>query len=231
MTNTNDEKWSPAGLSTTRIEAFSDGVFAIVITLLILDIRLPNLSEATVASELPRRLLALWPKVIAYAISFIIVGIYWVTHHNMFHYIRRSDRVLLWLNVLFLMCVAFIPFPASLLGQYGGQQVAVIIYGVCLILTGVALAALWWYATHRRRLVDDDIDPELVRLASRRILRAPVVYLISILLSFVSVNLSLVLYLLVPLLYIFPSRIDRHWSRLAHRSGQPDKQDPPVPVP
>ncbi len=145
-------------------------------------------------------------------LSFVIVGIYWVAHHNTFHYIKRSDRNLLWLNILLLLCIVFIPFPTALLGQYPDQQVAVIAYAGTLALTGLALQSLWWYATSRHRLVDRTIDPVLVRRATRRNLTAPLIYLFAIGISWFSVTASLVLFILVPLYYVFPGRIDRHWA-------------------
>jgi uncharacterized membrane protein len=79
-------------------------------------------------------------------LSFVIVGIYWVAHHNSFHYIKRSDRTLLWLNLLLLLCIVFIPFPTALVGQYPEQQISVVIYGGTLVITGLVLQLLWWYA-------------------------------------------------------------------------------------
>jgi uncharacterized membrane protein len=93
-------------------------------------------------TELTRRLLEMIPKLFSYLISFAVVGIYWVGHHNLFRFITRADRVLLWLNNLFLLCVGFIPFPAALLGSYGTRRVAVVVYGTSLILTGLTLAMI-----------------------------------------------------------------------------------------
>jgi uncharacterized membrane protein len=199
-----------AGLSTQRLEAFSDGVFAVAITLLVLNLQVPQIASA---SELVSRLGALWPKILSYALSFVLVGIYWVAHHNTFHYIPRSDRTLLWLNILLLMCIVFLPFPTALLGQYPQERVSIIIYAGTLVLTGLVLQALWWYATSGCRLVDRDIDPRLVQRASRRNLTAPLLYLLAIGISLISVPASLVLFLLVPLYYILPGRIDRHWAQ------------------
>src|SRR6266487_2888595 len=112
-----------SGLNTNRIEAFSDGVFAVAITLLVLNLQVPQLASA---NELVPKLSELWPKLLSYALSFVIVGIYWVAHHNTFHYIKQSDRNLLWLNILLLMCIVFLPFPTALLGQYPEQRVSVI---------------------------------------------------------------------------------------------------------
>jgi uncharacterized membrane protein len=199
-----------AGLSTNRLEAFSDGVFAVAITLLVLNLQVPQITSV---SELLPRLGELWPKLLSYTLSFVIVGIYWVAHHNTFHYIQRSDRNLLWLNILLLMCIVFLPFPTALLGQYPEQRVSVIIYAGTLVITGLVLQSLWSYATSRYRLVDREIDPRLVRRATRRNLTGPLIYLLAIGISLFSVPASLVLFLLVPVYYIFPGRIDRQWAQ------------------
>jgi uncharacterized membrane protein len=197
-------------LSTNRLEAFSDGVFAVAITLLVLNLQVP---QVTSVSELVPRLGELWPKLLSYALSFVLVGIYWVAHHNIFHYIKRSDRNLLWLNILLLLCIVFLPFPTALLGEYPEQRVSVIIYAGTLVITGLVLQALWWYATSGCRLVDRNIDPHLVQRATRRNLTGPLIYSLAIGISLFSVQASLVLFFLVPLYYIFPGRIDRHWVR------------------
>lgn len=201
-----------AGLTTSRIEALADGVFAVVMTLLVLDLKVP-VAGPDASAELPGKLLELWPRLLSFVLSFVIAGVYWVGHHNQYHFIRRSDRVLLWINILFLLCVAFIPFSTALLGEYPQQPIAVVIYGLNLILIGLVLYAHWWYATADCRLVDHDIDPHVVRVAKQRILIAPVAYTLAILLAFVGTALSLAIYLLVPVLYILPGAVDRHWLR------------------
>src|SRR5215470_15448765 len=123
-------------LGKSRIEAFSDGVFAVAITLLVLNLQVPQLAASVVSRELLAKLIELWPKLLIYVLSFGIVGIYWVAHHNSFHYIKRSDRTLLWLNLLLLLCIVFIPFPTSLVGGYPEQQISVVIYGSTLVITG-----------------------------------------------------------------------------------------------
>jgi uncharacterized membrane protein len=212
------------GLNTNRLVAFSDGVFAVAITLLVLNLQVPQIATG---SELVSKVGALWPKLLSYALSFVIVGIYWVAHHNTFHYIKRSDRNLLWLNILLLMCIVFLPFPTALLGQYPEQRVAVIIYAGTLVITGLVLQSLWWYATSEYRLVDRTIDPRLVQRATRRNLTAPLIYLLAIGISLFSVPASFVLFFLVPVYYILPGRIDQHWaprtaSRLDEARGSTD---------
>jgi uncharacterized membrane protein len=206
-------------LARNRIEALTDGVFAVAMTLLVLDIKVPELPQPMATDELLRQLLALWPKFLSYVISFVILGVYWVGHHVQLSFIRRADRPLLWINILFLLWVALVPFSTALLSAYSQSQAAVIIYGANLIAIGLSLALHWWYVTTERRHVDPDIHPGLVRGAMYRTLMGPVVYLIAIAVSFFTTQLSLVLYALVPILYIVPGRIDIHWA--GRHGGKP----------
>ncbi len=206
------EKHDSSGLSTARIETLVDGVFAIVMTLLIFNIKVPELhgTDKDIASQLGQALLNLWPSYFSYVLSFLVVGIYWVGQHNQFHFIKRSDRWLIWINILFLMSVSVIPFSAALLGTYFTQQLATIIYGINLIITGLVLYLHWWYVVSRR-LVDSKVTPEVVRTATRRILTPPAIYVVAILASFINPWISVALYVAAPVLYILPSRVDRHW--------------------
>ena len=197
------------GLGKERISAFSDGVFAIAVTLLVLDIRVPD-PATTTAGQLPGRLLHLWPELFSYALSFVIIGVYWVAHHLMLHPLKRADRTLLWINNLFLMCVAFIPFTAGLLGQFRHDRTAVAVYGLSLVLTSLSLQLLWTYATRSGRLTDAPLDPRFVRAGTTRTLGAAAIYLAAVLLSWVSPTISLVLYWLAPVSYVvMQSRDDR----------------------
>jgi uncharacterized membrane protein len=218
-----------AGLTTERITAFSDGVFSIAITLLVLNLHVPTISSNVPSYRVPHELLDQLgkqsPSLLSYLLSFVIVGIYWIAHHNMFHYIKRSNRPFLWINILLLMCVAFIPFPAGLLGQYPQQRISVIIYASSLILTNLMLSLLWWYATSNHRLVDQDIDPHFVRTVNRRNMTAPVVYLVSIGLSFLSPLASLIVFFLFPLYYIFPSHIDLHLTPTSRTKEEPKEHE------
>ena len=202
-------------LDTDRVETLADGVFAIAMTLLVFEINVPDVANRLTLGDLA----ALGPKLLSYVISFVVLGIYWIGHHNQFHYIRRADRLFLWINILFLMCVAFIPFSAALLGRYSGQELAVIVYGLNLVIVGAVLYGHWWYATARYRLVDRDLPAEVVRMAKRRILMAPIGYVAAILISLVSIPASIAIYVLVPLLYVMPARFDRH----LRQAGPPQK--------
>ncbi len=118
--------------SRNRIEALADGVFAVAMTLLVLDIKVPELQSPSATAELPLKLLALWPKFLGYLISFVILGAYWVGHHMQLSFIRRADRPLLWINILFLLWVALVPFSTALLSEYSKSRVAIAIYGANL---------------------------------------------------------------------------------------------------
>ena len=210
-------------LGRNRIEALTDGVFAVAMTLLVLDIKVPELVQPMAGGGLLHQLLDLWPKFLSYAISFVILGVYWVGHHAQLSFIRRADRPLLWINILFLLWVALVPFSTALLSAYPKSQAAVITYGTNLIAIGLSLALHWWYVTTDRRHVDPDMHPGLVRGAMYRTLMGPFVYLIGIALCFFSVELSLVLYGLVPILYILPGRIDVHWGGHHDGKSSPDQ--------
>ncbi len=194
------------GLSTNRIEAFSDGVFAVAITLLILEVKVPAIEHG---GDLWQALWMLWPKIHAYVVSFAVIGIFWIGHHIMFHYIKRSDRILLFLNTLLLMFISTIPFVAALIGEYRDEPTALAVYGAVLALTGLIFALLWYYASAHHRLVSPTLSPALISLGRKAILLAPSIYIIAIIFSFISPWIAKVIYLIVPLLYLIPSPIDK----------------------
>ena len=197
------------GLATNRIEAFSDGVFGVAITLLVLAIAVPQLgAQDLAAGKLLHALAALAPKVLIYVISFGVIGIFWVGHHIMFAYIERSDRTLLWLNMMLLMSVSFIPFAADLLGQYSREPVALAVYGGTLAWAGLMFEAVWLYASGKHRLIRSSMPVRLVRRGTLIIALTPVVYGIAALLAFRSASVSLLMYVLVPILYVIPGPID-----------------------
>ena len=203
-------------LSPHRLEAFSDGVFAIASTLLVLELRAPE--PATVAAAhagLWGAIAGQWPRMLCYVISFGIVGLYWVGHHLMMHFIRHVDRRFLFMNVVFLMLVAFIPFPAAVLGMYGAEPAATTLYGGTLMALGLTYAWLWHYASHRHRLVSPDLAPGVIRRVSRIIAAAPVFYALAVLAGFAAPRASLLVYLAVPLAHITPALFgneNRHFT-------------------
>ncbi len=180
-------------MRTSRLETLADGVFAIVMTLLVFDLRLPELGAVS-DGDLWKAVLALAPNLLSFVVSFLVLGVYWVGHHSQFQYIRRVDQNLLWLNIIFLMCISLVPFSAGLLGRHGNSQVGIIVYGGNLILVALAHFSMWWYATNRQRLVDADIDPGIVALGKRLSLIPPAFYAVAMLLSLVNTTLSILIY-------------------------------------
>jgi uncharacterized membrane protein len=180
-----------AGRDRDRIVNLSDGVFAIAITLLILDIRVPDIPENLVNSELPSELLSLWPKYLGYFLSFVGISTFWVIHHSIFRPVRAYDRTLLYLNFLFLMVVAFVPFPTSLLGEYGNHQLPVTIYAATLGTGRLLLTAIHWYSTRNDHLLSEALDPATVRFFLIRGLTIPAIFLLSIGISFFSVSAAI----------------------------------------
>jgi uncharacterized membrane protein len=185
----------PAAIFTkNRLEALSDGVFAIVMTILVLELSIPLVTGTSANTELRRRLLEMWPQFLAYGVSFLVLGVIWINHHLMFHHIKR-----VWLNIITLMFVALVPFSTSLLGEYGETQTAVVVYGVNILLTLIMAFILWTYATGRYRLVDRDIDPKLVRRTKFMFLFASLLFLLAMGISFISPIASFGIYALMAL--------------------------------
>ena len=186
-----------AGRDRDRIVNLSDGVFAIAITLLVLDIRAPDIPQDMVTSQLPGALLSMWPKYLSYVLSFVGISAFWLIHHSIFRPIRSYDRILLYLNFLFLMVVAFLPFPTSLLGEYGDRQLPVAIYAATLAVGRLLLTALHWHSTRDDRLLDEPQDPATVRFFLKRGLTIPVIFLLSIAISFFSVSVAIFTWLVM----------------------------------
>ena len=192
---------------TVRVEAFSDGVFAIAITLLILEVKVPH---AGTDEGLLAALLRLWPSYLGYTISFVTLGVMWANHHAMFSYIRRCDRYFLLIHVFFLMCISFVPFPTAVLAEHlpepESRRVAVALYSATLVVIAIAYNAVWWYAVAGRRLLDPAADPDAVRTITKRYAMGPISYGVSFALAFVNVWASLAVHGILLLMYLLPER-------------------------
>lgn len=195
-------------MSLNRFEAFSDGVFAIAVTLLVLEIKTPDLTRAA-SSEAVTKLLQVFPHVLSYATSFIIIGVIWINHHALFHFLKRVERTVLVINLLLLMCVSFIPYPTALIGEYGASLPVVVFYGLSLALTGFVYNALWFYIVRRYIKTEKLIHQKSIQKATVWTLSYPISYLIAAGLAFISINLSIVLYVLIPSFYLFSGIIDK----------------------
>jgi len=188
---------------TSRLEAFSDGVFAIAATLLVLELRVP--ADTT---DLTGALLRLWPAYAAYLVSFLTIGIIWVNHHTLLEHCKRLDRRFLYLNLLLLIAVGIVPFPTALVGQYilseHGDTAALVVYGVGAILIAVAFTGVFLYATHDHRLVGDKAEARRIRREGRLFPIGLAAYTLGIALAFVAPIASLAIYGLTALFYALP---------------------------
>ena len=191
-------------ITRDRIVSLTDAVLAIVMTLLVLEIVVPELSHSEAATELPKHLLELLPDIWSYAISFIILGFFWVGHDVQFHYIKRGDGTLRWITIFYLMFIALIPFSTALIGEYGDQPISEIIYGINVIIVLIWHSLQWKHATKGHRLVDSDLDPNFIRRISRRIIVGAILYMLAIGVSFLSTQVSLILFVLIPVHYLIP---------------------------
>ncbi len=192
-------------MEKSRLEAFSDGVFAIVITLLILDIRFPDVAY----SQFGTTMHSLLPRILAYVMSFIIIGVYWVTHHASMHAMRKTDRNFLWLNILLLLCVSFIPFPTSLLGRFPFQAGPIIFYGLTLIAcnaVGYLMLVYVWFHPH---LAVPEFGRKYIQRHTPVYIVVNVSYLCAILLAHPFPLISYVIYIaVVVFLIVFLPKMD-----------------------
>jgi uncharacterized membrane protein len=191
-------------METNRVEAFSDGVFAIAITLLILAV---GIEQALAQGDLAHELLDLWPAYIAYAVSFLTIGIMWVNHHVVFRQFARVDRPLLLLNVLLLMLIAFVPFPTRVAAEHAqspdDRQAAALLYGTTMTITAILFFSVWIYGS--RHVLRPDADRREVSGITRSYLPGAPTYAFATLIAFVSPVASLILFGAIALFYALSS--------------------------
>jgi uncharacterized membrane protein len=189
---------------TTRLEAFSDGVFAIAITLLILEIRVPEHSEA---QGLAPALVHLWPSFLAFATSFFEIGVMWINHHRLFTMIGTTDQRLLIWNMLLLFGIAFLPFPTALLARNLTNPqgwAAAALYNGTLMFTAIMFNFLWRHASRDRRLIGEDVDQAAVDGITRQYRFGPAIYLGALLALSWNGVLTLAVHLAFACFFIFP---------------------------
>ncbi|HEY6406408.1 MAG TPA: TMEM175 family protein [Ktedonobacteraceae bacterium] len=179
---------APNEKETGRIEAFSDGVFAVAITLLVFDLKVPQLSPNEINfTALASALLHQWPSYLTFVTSFATILIMWAGHHNIFKLVHKSDSLFLFANGFLLLLVTFVPFPTSLVAQYlrtPAAALACAVYAGVFVLVNIAYNLLWWSAAYHRRLLNPDISPAQVKMLSRNFLLGTPLYLLATLLAF-----------------------------------------------
>lgn len=205
------------GKDVERIAFFSDAVFAIAITLISVRIAVPP-GE----THLGRALAANWREYLSFALSFYVVGTYWISHHAMFRLVHRYDGVLLRVNLLFLATIAFLPFPTEIIGRYAGQTPAVVLYASCVAACSWTIS-LVWHTAHRRGLLDPDLPPAVAAFHGRYGVVASLPFLVSIPVAFIAPIVAMFVWVsLVPLGWLG----GRHGRRLLSRGV-----DQPAPPP
>jgi uncharacterized membrane protein len=194
---------------TSRIEAFSDGVIAIIVTLLIFEVRLPEVPPHASSAEFWAALVSIAPKFGSFALSFAAVAIYWVNHHHFFSGITHTDWKLLWLNNLLLFFLSIVPFTTAVLGDHLDQPIAIALYALDLGLAAAAFTLMGRYVLFVGRLVDDSIPDDARRTEFRRSLIGTGFYLGCVPIAFVAPVVALVLFVAIPITYVVPSLVSR----------------------
>jgi len=199
-------------MGKNRIEALSDGVFAIVMTLLILELRVPDLPPNAPNVAVTPALLALWPKFASYIVTFVSLGFFWLAHHVMYHAILGTDRVLLWLNIIFFMFVSLLPFSTSVLNAFTDAFIAPLIFGANLAIIGWILFFQWQYASSQPGMLAGFASREYRNKLRSRMLLVPAATTLTALFCFWSVGISLAVYLFLLPLYMLPAKLSGEFT-------------------
>lgn len=201
-------------IGTNRLEAFSDGVIAIIITIMILELKLPDLSKDTLTGEIWKHLNHLLPYFTTYAFSFMMIAIFWTNHHHMFHLLDKSDEHLLWQNFIFLFLLSLIPFATAIVGSNPFIPIAPAIYGLVMLLTTLSFTIMRHYSI-QKKLVHKDDDKELTRnifkasfKARTKAIFGTAIYLIAIPLAYINVFISYACFIIPPIIFFIPEGID-----------------------
>lgn len=193
--------------SKSRVEAFSDGIFAIIITLLVLEIKVPHLEDHHSRADLLKALLSLFPKFISWIISFFTVAVIWVNHHKLFKQFKIIDHGIFWWNALLLLWTTFIPFPTAVLGDYPQNNISIVFYGLVMALMAVSFSFMRLYVIRHRGLLEESVNFVLFRKGTQMsVLFGPVMYLSGALLGFIHAYLSFGIFLGIPIYFIFSER-------------------------
>ena len=189
---------------TARLETFADGVMAIAITLLILDVHVPQVAGRSLGSALAKQ----WPSYAGFLVSFLTIGIIWVNHHHMFKLIARTNHAFLMLNVLFLMTICVLPFPTALVADYvrrpDGRVAATVVYGGAMTAIAVMFNVVWRYAAANHRLLVPGISDDALAKMGRNYLAGPVVYGAATVIAFIQPYISLAIFAALAVYWLLP---------------------------
>ena len=197
-------------IKVERVISFSDAVFAFAITLMALSLDIPDLPTHLTQSELLDKLYDLYPQFESYIISFAVIAIFWVSYHQVFNHIKGSHITMVYLNLLFLLLITLLSLSTSLVINYGTYQIPYIIYCFIVIMTSSLLATIWWHATRNKRLVDKNLHPFFIKGVLVNLMSIPIVFTISIIISFVNLDIAQYFWLIIALLNITTKRRYKH---------------------
>ena len=211
-------------ITTTRVETFSDGVIAIIITIMVLQLKLPNLDKGGSTAQIINHLKALGPYLFTYAFSFMMIGIFWTNHHHMFHLLEKTDEQLLWQNFLFLFLLSLIPLATAIVGANPFITISPVVYGIVMLATTLSYVVMRNYS-HRKKLIHQDnnknLNEQIIKVSNRARIKAIIgacIYLISIPLAYINVYLSYACFIIPPIIFFIPEGIDN--EKLAQRVGE-----------
>jgi len=180
-----------------RISAITDGVIAIAITLLVLNLDVPQVTGADRGEELAERLIAMLPEFEIYLSSFAVIGFYWYSHHQMFKYVRGHDAILVWLNLAFLLTLTVLPFLSELVGDYGDLELPLVLYFSVMALTALIQTTMWWYASRNHLFIDSRLSRKMIRHQTLKTVLPAVAFVFGIIVSNFELGLARHAYLLV----------------------------------
>ena len=205
------------GMDKGRLEALTDGILAVAMTLLVLDIKLDGSERIATDSHLIRHLLEVERTFSVYLVSFVVLGMYWISHTLQFHYVRRVDRGLLWISLVFSLLVTLVPFTTNVMISFETLFLPVMLYGMNLLLLSLVLVANVLYLSRHPTLAQPSLTPEIVSFIRRRLLLFAAIPVASIVIAYFNTRAALYLYFLMAILHFFPRAIDRNvrrwWTR------------------
>jgi uncharacterized membrane protein len=213
------------GLGNGRIEALTDGIFATIMTVLVLSLSIPTITGSTSASSISvlKYVETLGPTVLGYVLSFLVLAVFWVRHHNIFHFVIRVDSSFIWLNIGFLLTIGFVPFSTELLGRFSSDVTASVLYGANLIAMGLAIQAIWLYAQRQKLLIADGMDERVMAKINRRLTVGPVLYFAAIVITVATQEtlISIVVYVATLIYYVLASSLGfgTPWRHLLGRTA------------
>jgi len=212
---------------TGRLEAFSDGVFAVAITLLVLNIKIPGIDlppdKLPIDKDLWHALADEWPMLAAYVTSFATIGVMWLNHHKLFVHIKHTNTVLLLINLLLLLIIVFIPVPTALLAEYlvrPDLHTSAVLYSVTFFLMACCFNLLWRYASYRNRLLGKNADPQAVKAISEQYLFGPLLYLIIFGVAWINTFACIILSFILALFFALPGRVPRLLPEKVEMQGE-----------